>query len=290
MTEAAAGRIRACTISCHLDRFDDVVAAMETNFGPVWTDLAPEAAIPFLQEQQVELVVLCLSRMVSAPELLDRIVGLARHQGAKVAVVAREVGPALTQKLILLGCEMFLSNRLSACDIAAVIAGTKVRAAQRVWSGPSKVVVVTGLASGVGATMLAGGLTQEVRRLPNGPQARLVQPEGIRNDDADIHIVDLPPEAVMALRDIAADRLRWLVITAGAVPLPDLPVVPWLLRNRVSPMRARLANLRSTRALPEAGAEGRIALSGGLPLAEVAPRDRLRLSIRDIALRIVRTA
>lgn len=289
MKETAAGQIRACTISCHLDRFHDVVAAMEANFGPFWTDLAPDTAPAFLQTRNVELAVLCLSCLAEPPEILERIVQLARRQGARIVVVGHDVGPAVTQRLIQLECEMVLANGPSVPDIAAALASERCRRPARVWDGPSKVVAVTGLAAGCGATMLARGLAQEMRRLPSTPQTRLVQPADIRHDDADIHVVDLPPDAVTALRDVMPDRLRWLVIASASAALPDLPVLPLTLRNRVSPLWARLSNLRHIRALPEAGPEGLAALSGGLPLAEIAARDRLRLSIRALALQLVRT-
>lgn len=197
MTSSAALRpelapIVACTISRDVQNFDLLIEDMESELGESWGDLSFEDAKQFLGQPDaasLEFVAIAIDAQDEA-ELakISDLIRTASAQKIKVLVIAEDVSPIALHQLLKLGAEEFVPyplpdgalhdaiERMRAPDPALEMQKTAKKLAGGDRDGV--ILVVHGLAGGVGATTFAVNLAWELATID-------------KNDPVKVCILDL---------------------------------------------------------------------------------------------------
>ncbi|XDA97458.1 AAA family ATPase [Sulfitobacter sp. LCG007] len=169
--------IVACTVSRDVQNFDLLIEDMETVLGESWGDLGFAEALAFFGQPEAQaLEFVCLALDQSDEEnlvLMSEIIAQAKSRDIKVILIAEDVTPAALHTLLRKGADEFVPYPLPEMELAQAIA--RVRAPDmaeedpqgglRLRTGAQKegaVIVVHGLAGGVGSTTMATNLAWEL--------------------------------------------------------------------------------------------------------------------------------
>lgn len=177
MPQTEISPIVACTVSRNIQNFDLLIEDMEAMLGESWGDLGFAEALTFLDQPDARaldfLAVALDSRDEENLALVGEIITQARAQGVRVILIAEDVSPASLHKLLRQGADEFVPYPLPENELQTAIdrlnAPPQADAARhhktQLHSGTSRegaVIVVHGLAGGVGATTLAANLAWEL--------------------------------------------------------------------------------------------------------------------------------
>lgn len=240
----------ACTISRDIRRFDLLIEDMETVMGPRWGELGFAEALSFLDQPEagdLQFIAIAVGQEDEADLSLATAVAARAHaRGIGVILIAAEVSPAALHRLLRNGAAEFIPYPLPEGELQEAIARLRPAAPQaRQAANPHSlhpgstcegaVIVVQGLAGGVGATTLATNLAWELALLSpdDSPRVCLVD-LGLQFGSVSTYL-DLPRrEAVLdVLMDMAhidedslgaaltnyEDRLQVLTAPVDLVPL-----------------------------------------------------------------------
>lgn len=174
----------ACTVSRDVTNFDLLVEDMETELGEGWGDLRLDEALAFLGQPEasaLKFLAIAVDAKDEAPAELARISGIiqrAKQDGVRVILITENLGTAALHQLLRLGADDFvpyplpegaLHEAIARLEQTPIMSGDTLN---RVRPSPTtgapeagrdgSVLVVQGLAGGVGATMLAVNLAWEL--------------------------------------------------------------------------------------------------------------------------------
>ena len=176
--------IMACTVSRDVQNFDLLIEDMETVLGESWGDLGFAEALAFFGQPEAEGMEFIALAMDGEDEdnlvLMTEIIAQAKERNIKVILIAEDVTPASLHQLLRKGADEFVPYPLPEGELAQAI--ERVRApepapieqaveAKEGTTGPTlnandqkdgALIVVHGLAGGVGATTLATNLAWEL--------------------------------------------------------------------------------------------------------------------------------
>ncbi|GAB4534644.1 MAG: AAA family ATPase [Ruegeria sp.] len=169
--------ILACTISRDVQNFDLLIEDMETALGERWGDLGFAEALAFFNQPEAETLQFVALAIDGEDEddltLMGEIITKAKEKNIKVVLIAEDVTPAALHQLLRKGADEFVPyplpenelqeaiDRMNQPDPEPVPQPTAVPLA----SGSPKegaLLVVHGLAGGVGATTMAVNLAWEL--------------------------------------------------------------------------------------------------------------------------------
>lgn len=172
--------ILACTVSRDVQNFDLLIEDMESVLGEAWGDLGFDEAFVFLGQPQadnLEFIALAIDD-VDEENLtqLSQIIAAARARKIKVIVIAEDVSPVALHQLLRGGADEFVPYPLPEGELAAAIERLRHQPAptapvqatvektnlSKNNDGKGAIVVVQGLAGGVGATTFAVNLAWEL--------------------------------------------------------------------------------------------------------------------------------
>ena len=173
--------IVACTISRDVQNFDLLIEDMETELGENWGDLSFEDAQVFLTQQDaggLEFVAIAIDQEdeTKLAQIAD-LIKTAIAASIKVIVIAEDVTPGILHQLLRLGAEEFVPYPLPDGALHDAIERlrhqpeqTAKETAQTGASGDKDgdIIVVHGLAGGVGATTFAVNLAWELAKIDAG--------------------------------------------------------------------------------------------------------------------------
>lgn len=170
--------IVACTISRDVQNFDLLIEDMETVLGESWGDLGFAEALAFFGQPEAESLEFVALAIDSEDEdnlvLLGEIISQAKAKNIKVILIAEDVTPASLHQLLRGGADEFVPyplpeqelsqaiDRLAAPDPQEDLASEKT---PQLKSGSAKegaLLVVHGLAGGVGSSTMAVNLAWEL--------------------------------------------------------------------------------------------------------------------------------
>lgn len=170
--------IVACTICRDVQKFDLLVADMEDALGEAWSALEFCEALAFFDQplsEKLEFVAIAIdSDDETDLDLLGEVIIGAKARGIMVVLIAEDVSPAVLHSLLRRGADEFVPYPLPENELKEIIdrirkENDKVAAtAAALSAGPEKagaVLVVHGLAGGVGATSMAVNLAWELASL-----------------------------------------------------------------------------------------------------------------------------
>lgn len=169
--------ILACTISRDVQNFDLLIEDMETALGERWGDLGFAEALAFFNQPEAESLQFVALAIDGEDEddltLMGEIITKAKDKNIKVVLIAEDVTPAALHQLLRKGADEFVPyplpenelqeaiDRMNQPDPEPVPQPTAVPLA----AGSPKegaLLVVQGLAGGVGATTMAVNLAWEL--------------------------------------------------------------------------------------------------------------------------------
>jgi pilus assembly protein CpaE len=178
--------IVACTISRDVQNFDLLIEDMEAALGESWGDLGFAEALAFFGQPEANTLEFVALALDSDDEdnlvLMGEIIAQAKARGIRVILIAEDVTPASLHQLLRQGADEFVPYPLPENELKSAIERLNAPAPEpqpvqhnthQLKSGSSKegaVVVVHGLAGGVGSTTLAVNLAWELALL-NGDKA-----------------------------------------------------------------------------------------------------------------------
>lgn len=178
MPQPQAAPIVACTVSRDVQNFDLLIEDMEAALGESWGDLGFGEALAFFGQPEAETMEFIALALDGSDEenivLMSEIIGQAKARDIKVILIAEDVTPAALHSLLRDGADEFVPYPLPEGELAQAIA--RVRAADEapapapqqaapMHTGAPKdgaLIVVHGLAGGVGATTMAVNLAWEL--------------------------------------------------------------------------------------------------------------------------------
>lgn len=173
--------IVACTISRDVQNFDLLIEDMETELGENWGDLSFEDAQVFLTQQDaggLEFVAIAIDQEDETKlTLIADLIKTAIAASIKVIVIAEDVTPGILHQLLRLGAEEFVPYPLPDGALHDAIERlrhkpepTAKESSQTGASGDKDgdIIVVHGLAGGVGATTFAVNLAWELAKIDAG--------------------------------------------------------------------------------------------------------------------------
>ncbi len=166
----------ACTVSRDVQNFDLLIEDMESSLGESWGDLGFAEGLAFFGQPEAEGMEFIALAIDEEDEdnivLLGEIITKAKGRGIKVILIAEDVTPAALHSLLRQGADEFVPYPLPEGELAQAI--SRVRAVEeeieeaakpRLKAGAQKdgaLIVVHGLAGGVGATTMAVNLAWEL--------------------------------------------------------------------------------------------------------------------------------
>ncbi len=170
--------IVACTISRDVQNFDLLIEDMETALGESWGDLGFAEALAFFGQPEADALEFIALALDTDDEdklvLMGEIITQAKARGIKVILIAEDVTPASLHQLLRQGADEFVPYPLPENELQSAIdrlnqPEAEPEAAQhnthQLKSGTSKegaVIVLHGLAGGVGSTTMAVNLAWEL--------------------------------------------------------------------------------------------------------------------------------
>uniref|UniRef100_UPI0035B2480B AAA family ATPase n=1 Tax=Paenirhodobacter enshiensis TaxID=1105367 RepID=UPI0035B2480B len=193
--------LSACTVSRDITNFDLLIEDMEQEFGESWGDLRFDEALSFLSQPEataLKVLTLALDAEDDTPAEMERIATLiakARRAGVRVILITENLGATALHQLLRLGADDFVPYPLpegALHDAVArldkpLIAETPVPAATG-GTAPGRdgsVLVVQGLAGGVGGTTFAVNLAWELAT-PDAPRKMQVAAPSVCVIDLDL--------------------------------------------------------------------------------------------------------
>ncbi|MCR9125554.1 MAG: AAA family ATPase [Rhodobacteraceae bacterium] len=185
LTPTETSPIVACTVSRDVQNFDLLIEDMETALGDTWGDLRFAEALAFFGQPEAEALEFIALALDTTDEenlvLMSEIISQAKSRGIKVILIAEDVTPASLHQLLRRGADEFVPyplpenelqeaiDRLRAQPDAPVQAQQPQAQVHRFSSGEASregaVLVVHGLAGGVGATTMAVNLAWELANM-----------------------------------------------------------------------------------------------------------------------------
>ncbi|MFD3190686.1 CpaE family protein [Sedimentitalea sp. HM32M-2] len=170
--------IVACTISRDVQNFDLLIEDMETALGESWGDLGFAEALAFFGQPEADALEFVALAIDSDDEdnlvLMGEIITQAKTRGIRVILIAEDVTPASLHQLLRQGADEFVPYPLPENELQSAIDRLNTpepepEAVQhnthQLKSGTSKegaVMVVHGLAGGVGSTTVAVNMAWEL--------------------------------------------------------------------------------------------------------------------------------
>lgn len=179
MPQPETSAIVACTISRDVQNFDLLIEDMEATVGENWGDLTFDDALAFFGQADAEALEFVALAMDQTDEenlvLLGQIIAEAKKRGIKVVLIAEDVTPSALHQLLRKGADEFVPYPLPEGELQAAIENmrnrpdaSKSQSNAQLKSGESKegaLLVVHGLAGGVGSTTIAANLAWELANL-----------------------------------------------------------------------------------------------------------------------------
>jgi pilus assembly protein CpaE len=180
--QSEAPPILACTVCRDVQNFDLLIEDMEVALGENWGDLGFAEALAFFDQPEAEALEFIAIAIEGEDEenlvLLGEIITQAKARDTDVILIAEDVTPASLHQLLRKGADEFVPYPLPENELQSAIdrlkqarQAAKVQQAQPVVqtaNGPSKegaVIVIHGLAGGVGSTTMAVNLGWELAAL-----------------------------------------------------------------------------------------------------------------------------
>ncbi len=170
--------ILACTISRDVQNFDLLIEDMEAALGESWGDLGFAEALAFFSQPEADTLEFVALALDSEDEdnlvLMGEIITQAKARGIRVILIAEDVTPASLHQLLRKGADEFVPYPLPENELQSAIdrlnapepvAEEVPQNTHQLKSGTSKegaVIVVHGLAGGVGSTTMAVNLAWEL--------------------------------------------------------------------------------------------------------------------------------
>lgn len=170
--------IVACTISRDVTNFDLLIEDMEAALGESWGDLGFAEALAFFGQPEADALQFVALALDSGDEdnlvLMVEIITQAKARGIGVILIAEDVTPASLHQLLRQGADEFVPYPLPENELQSAIqrlnapepeAEPVPRNTHQLKSGNSRegaVIVVHGLAGGVGSTTTAVNLAWEL--------------------------------------------------------------------------------------------------------------------------------
>lgn len=178
MPQPQAAPIVACTVSRDVQNFDLLIEDMEEALGESWGDLGFAEALAFLGQPEAETMEFIALALDETDEenivLMSEIINQAKARKIKVILIAEDVTPAALHSLLRNGADEFVPYPLPEGELVKAIARVRaedeapepaVQAAPQMRKGGQKdgaLIVVHGLAGGVGASTMAVNLAWEL--------------------------------------------------------------------------------------------------------------------------------
>lgn len=180
--QSEAPPILACTVCRDVQNFDLLIEDMEVALGENWGDLGFAEALAFFDQPEAEALEFIAIAIEGEDEenlvLLGEIITQAKARDTDVILIAEDVTPASLHQLLRKGADEFVPYPLPENELQSAIdrlkqarQAAKVQQTQPVVqtaNGPSKegaVIVIHGLAGGVGSTTMAVNLGWELAAL-----------------------------------------------------------------------------------------------------------------------------
>ncbi|SFT79726.1 AAA family ATPase [Sedimentitalea nanhaiensis] len=173
--------IVACTISRDVQNFDLLIEDMEAALGESWGDLGFAEALVFFSQPEADALEFVALALDSSDEdnlvLMGEIINQAKARGIRVILIAEDVTPASLHQLLRQGADEFVPYPLPENELQSAIDRLNAPEPEpeamqhnthQLTSGTSKegaVVVVHGLAGGVGSTTMAVNLAWELANI-----------------------------------------------------------------------------------------------------------------------------
>ncbi|NNE50999.1 MAG: AAA family ATPase [Sulfitobacter sp.] len=178
MPQPEAAPIVACTVSRDVQNFDLLIEDMEAALGESWGDLGFAEALAFFGQPEAESMEFIALALDETDEenivLMSEIITQARARDIKVILIAEDVTPAALHSLLRNGANEFVPYPLPEGELAKAIERVRAKeeapapvtqAAPQLKAGVKKdgaLIVVHGLAGGVGSTTMAVNLAWEL--------------------------------------------------------------------------------------------------------------------------------
>jgi len=218
MPQTELAPITACTISRDVQNFDLLIEDMEAALGEAWGDLGFAEALAFFNQPEAETLEFVALAIDSSDEgnlvLLGEIITQAKAHDINVILIAEDVTPASLHQLLRKGADEFVPYPLPENELQAAIERIKglksapapaaPQQARPLKTGQSKegaVIVVHGVAGGIGSTTFAVNLAWELANI-NGKDS-----PGVCLLDLDLQYGAVATYLDLPRRDIVFDLL-----------------------------------------------------------------------------------
>ena len=179
MPQPEPSPIVACTISRDVQNFDLLIEDMEAAVGENWGDLSFDDALAFFGQPDAETLEFVALAMEQEDEenlvLLGQIITQAKKRNIKVVLIAEDVTPGALHQLLRKGADEFVPYPLPEGELQAAIENmrnspdaAKSQNSPQLKSGEAKegaLIIVHGLAGGVGSSTIATNLAWELANL-----------------------------------------------------------------------------------------------------------------------------
>ena len=179
MPQPELSPIVACTISRDVQNFDLLIEDMEAAVGENWGDLSFDDALAFFAQPDAETLEFVALAMDHTDEenlvLLGQIIAQAKKRNIKVVLIAEDVTPGALHQLLRKGADEFVPYPLPEGELQTAIENlrnrpdtSKAQGGHALKSGEAKegaLLVVHGLAGGVGSSTIATNLAWELANL-----------------------------------------------------------------------------------------------------------------------------
>lgn len=178
MLQPETNPIVACTVSRDIQNFDLLIEDMEAVLGESWGDLGFAEALAFFSQPEADSLDFVALALDAQDEdnlgLVGEIIAQAKSQGIRVILIAEDVTPASLHQLLRRGADEFvpyplpeneLQSAIDRLDAPAPRAEPGHHSKAQLQSGSSRegaVIVLHGLAGGVGTTTMAVNLAWEL--------------------------------------------------------------------------------------------------------------------------------
>lgn len=179
MPQPETNSIVACTISRDVQNFDLLIEDMEAAVGENWGDLTFDDALAFFGQPDADSLEFIAMAMDQTDEenlvLLGQIIAQAKSRKIKVILIAEDVTPGALHQLLRKGADEFVPYPLPEGELQSAIENlrnkpeaAKSQNSPQLKSGEAKegaLLVVHGLAGGVGSSTIATNLAWELANL-----------------------------------------------------------------------------------------------------------------------------
>ena len=179
MPQTDTAALVACTVSRDVQNFDLLIEDMEDALGENWGDLGFAEALAFFGQPEAADMEFITLAMDETDEdnlpLMTEIISNAKKRKIKVILIAEDVTPAALHSLLREGADEFVPYPLPEGELSQAIARVRAKEdpvdvpvsgnAPQLKAGAQKdgaLIVVHGLAGGVGSTTMAVNLAWEL--------------------------------------------------------------------------------------------------------------------------------